>query len=82
MNNKRLTRPKSDRMVAGVAAGIAQYFAIDPTLVRLLFVILTLAGGPGLIAYVVLWIVMPEADYIGSVNGFDHDDVVIKDKEF
>lgn len=60
MENKRLTRSTSDRMVAGVAAGLAEYFDVDPTLMRLLFVLFTLLGGPGLIVYIILWIVMPE----------------------
>lgn len=64
---KRLTRSKSDRMVAGVAAGVASYVNIDPTIVRLLFVLLTLAGGPGFIIYVIMWLVVPEEDYVGAV---------------
>ena len=58
--DKRLMRSQ-DQMVAGVAAGLAEYFDIDPTIVRLLFVVLTLAGGPGLLLYLILWIIMPEA---------------------
>ncbi len=57
---KRLYRSRDERMIAGVAGGIAQYFDIDPTLVRLAFVAATLAGGgSGLLAYIVLAIVMP-----------------------
>lgn len=57
---KRLYRSTTDRMVAGVCAGLAEHFKIDPTLVRLLFVLFALAGGPGLLAYIVLWLVVPE----------------------
>ena len=57
---KRLYRSRSDRMVAGVAGGLAQYLNVDPTLVRLGFVVLSLAGGPGLLLYIVMWIVVPE----------------------
>ncbi len=60
MKDKRLTR-SNDRMVAGVAAGLAEYFDIDPVIVRLIFVTLTLLGGPGLILYIIMWIIMPEA---------------------
>ena len=63
MNNiksKRLARSTSDRTIAGICAGIAHFFGIDPVIVRVLFVISALAGGPGLILYIVLWIVMPE----------------------
>jgi phage shock protein C len=57
---KRLYRSRDDRMIAGVAGGIAQYLNIDPTLVRVAFVALTLAGGgTGLLAYLILAIVMP-----------------------
>ncbi len=58
---KRLTRSASDKMVAGVCAGLGQYFNLDPVLVRLIFVALALAGGPGLLVYIILWIVLPEA---------------------
>ena len=61
MTEKRLTRSTTDSMIAGVAGGVADYFAVDPTLVRLLFVLLALAGGPGLLIYLILWVVMPEA---------------------
>lgn len=56
---KRLYRSRDERMIAGVAGGIAEYLGIDPTLVRLAFVISTLTGGWGLVLYVVLAIVMP-----------------------
>lgn len=59
-NYKRLYRSRNERMIAGVCGGIAEYFNIDPTLVRLLFVFAALAGGPGLIAYLIMLIVVPE----------------------
>lgn len=48
-------------MIAGVCAGLADYFSIDPTIVRLLFVLFFFSGGGGLLLYIILWIVMPEA---------------------
>jgi phage shock protein C len=60
VSDKKLTRSTEDRMIAGVAAGLADYFNMDPVLMRIIFVILTLMGGPGLILYIILWIVMPE----------------------
>lgn len=60
MEPKRLYRSTTDRKLAGVASGLAEYFVMDPLLVRLAFVILTLAGGGGILIYVVLWIVTPE----------------------
>ena len=57
----RLTRSTENRMVAGVCAGVAEYFRVDPTLVRLLLAAFTLLGGSGILLYVILWLVMPEA---------------------
>ena len=57
---KKLYRSTTDKKIAGVSAGIAEYFNIDPTIIRIIFVILLLPGGfPGLIPYVILWIVVP-----------------------
>ena len=58
---KTLTRSKSDRMIAGVCAGLADYLNIDPTVVRLLFVLGFFLAGPGIvIAYLIMAIVTPE----------------------
>jgi phage shock protein C len=46
-------------MIAGVCGGVAEYFNIDPTLVRLAFVLVFLAGGAALLAYIIMWIVVP-----------------------
>lgn len=59
MKRKRLTR-SNDRMIAGVCAGIADYFDWDPTLVRILYVIATFGTAfSGIIVYIILWIIMP-----------------------
>jgi phage shock protein C len=55
----RLYRSQTDRMLAGVCGGLARYFNIDPTVVRLVFVVLALAGGPGVLLYLLLWIITP-----------------------
>lgn len=58
---KRLYRSKKDRMIAGVCGGLAKYFAIDPVIVRLIAVLLLLPGGlPGLLPYIIFWVVVPE----------------------
>ena len=57
---KRLYRSRTNRQIAGVCGGIAEYFKIDPTLVRILWVILALSGGSGVLAYVVAWLIIPE----------------------
>jgi phage shock protein C len=59
-HQKRLYRSTQDRMFAGVCGGIAEYLDVDPTLVRLVFAALTLMGGPGIIIYIVLMLVVPE----------------------
>jgi phage shock protein C len=57
---KRLTRSKTDKKIAGVAGGLANYFEIDPVLVRLIFALTCIPGGfPGILAYIIAWIVMP-----------------------
>ena len=56
---KRLYRSRSDRMVWGVCGGLAKYFGIDPTIVRVTFVLLIFANGLGILAYVILAIVVP-----------------------
>jgi phage shock protein C len=57
---RKLYRSRTDRKLAGVCGGLAQYFNADPTLIRVLFVVLALLGGPGLVIYLVLWILVPE----------------------
>jgi phage shock protein C len=61
MNVKRLYRSGNDRMLAGVCGGLAEYFNIDPTVVRLLFVLLALVtvGFPMVLAYFILYIIVP-----------------------
>ncbi|CCJ34138.1 MULTISPECIES: PspC domain-containing protein [Caloramator] len=57
---KRLYRSRTDRMIAGVCGGIAKYFDMDPTIVRLLWVLIVMLGGSGILAYIICWIVIPE----------------------
>lgn len=57
---KHLYRSRNDRMIAGVCGGLAEYFDIDPVIVRIIFFILLLPGGlPGILPYIILWIVVP-----------------------
>ncbi|MCD6112868.1 MAG: PspC domain-containing protein [Bacteroidales bacterium] len=57
---KRLYRSTYDRIIGGVAGGLGEYFVIDPVIIRLLFVLMFLFGGSGIIIYIVLWIFIPE----------------------
>lgn len=64
---RRLFRPRCGRKVAGVALGFANYLDLDVTLVRILFVLLTLlSGGMVLVAYIVAWFIMPEEECIAA----------------
>jgi len=66
---KRLTRSKHDEWFGGVAGGLAEYFDVDPTLVRIAFVVAAiLSSGFAIIAYIVAWIVIPEADEAGGTT--------------
>jgi phage shock protein C len=70
---KRLYRSRTDRQWAGVCGGLAEYFNVDATLVRLIFVALTLLGSPGLILYIIMWLVIPEAE---AWDDFDEEDYI------
>ena len=58
--NKVLRRSKTDRKVAGVCGGIAEYFGVDPTLIRLAWILLVFCAGGGILAYIIALIIMPE----------------------
>lgn len=59
---RRLYRSRNDRMIAGVCGGIAEYFEIDPVIVRIIAIILLLPGGlPGFVPYIVLWVLVPNS---------------------
>jgi phage shock protein PspC (stress-responsive transcriptional regulator) len=60
MENKRLYRSTKDRVIGGVAGGLAEYFNMDPLLIRLLFVFVFFVGGGGLLIYIIFWIVTPQ----------------------
>ena len=66
-SEERLHRRRHGRMVAGVAAGMADYFDIDPTLVRIGFVVLSLMGGLAIPLYVAGWLLIPEEGVEHSV---------------
>lgn len=58
---KRLYRSRTDRKIAGICGGMAEYFGIDPVIPRLIWVVLALGGGLGILAYLICWIVIPKA---------------------
>lgn len=62
---KKLYRSETDQILGGVAAGIAEYLAIDPTIVRLIWVAVALIGGTGVFVYIILWIIIPTSKQEG-----------------
>ncbi len=61
MDQKKLTRDTRNKMLGGVCSGIGNYFGVDPTIVRVVWVLLALGAGFGVLAYIVCWLVIPEA---------------------
>ena len=56
---RKLYRSRTNRQVAGVCGGLAEYFNLDATLVRILFVVLAMLGGSGIVLYLAMWIIVP-----------------------
>jgi phage shock protein C len=56
---KRLHRSRTEKMIAGVCGGLAEYFDIDPTLVRMVWVLISLLAGVGVLLYLVMWVITP-----------------------
>ena len=61
---KRLYKSRNNKMICGVCAGIADYFNIDPSIVRVLWAVLALAAGTGVLAYIACAIILPEGDTV------------------
>lgn len=59
---KRLYKSRNNKMICGVCAGIADYFNIDPSIVRVLWAVLALAAGTGVLAYIACAVILPEGD--------------------
>jgi phage shock protein C len=66
-NRPRLVRPREGRWIAGVCAGLARRFGLSPTLVRVLFLLSCLLPGPQFLAYIALWIIVPNEDRVYTV---------------
>ena len=79
MSEKRLVRSRGNKMLAGVCGGLAEYLGVDPVIVRLAAVLLTLWNGVGLLVYLVLALVMPqESDLAPKAHACDDEEIVIK----
>ena len=62
--DRKLYRAEEDKMIAGVCAGLAEYFAIDPTLVRLAWVLFCALGGSGVLAYIICALIIPSKSQV------------------
>lgn len=70
----RLYRSTSDKVIGGVAGGLGDYLNIDPVIVRIIFVLLAIFGGSGVLVYIILWIVIPEKSFMfGEVQPEEQD---------
>ncbi len=67
MSDKRLERPSNDRKIAGVCSGLGDYFGIDATIIRLIFVLFFVFAGGGVLIYLILWVVMPQEKEGGEI---------------
>jgi phage shock protein PspC (stress-responsive transcriptional regulator) len=68
--NKRLARSRTDVMLGGVCAGLANFLGIDPVIVRIFFILLVVFDGAGVLIYLLLWIVMPKEDAVDAPLNF------------
>ncbi|HSK13875.1 MAG TPA: PspC domain-containing protein, partial [Phnomibacter sp.] len=65
---KRLYRDEQDKIIGGVASGLANYFKIDPAIIRVIFVALFFGGGSGLLIYIILWIILPSRSLVTNIR--------------
>ena len=74
---KRLYRSKQERMLAGVCGGLGEYFNLDPTIIRAIFIAFGLIVGGGILIYIILWILIPEEPEDTELSG----DVPVEETE-
>jgi phage shock protein PspC (stress-responsive transcriptional regulator) len=63
---RKLYRSRTNRQVGGVCGGLAEHFNVDATLIRVLFVVLGISGGVGILIYLAMWIMVPEEPPVGG----------------
>lgn len=79
--SKRLYRDPDQAILAGVSAGLGAYFNVDPVIPRIIFVCLTIFGGTGILIYIILWLILPEADTPMKQSELRGESPTIKDIE-
>lgn len=67
-SNSKLYRSKSDRVVAGVCGGLGKFFQVDSTIVRLIFILITVFGGSGILLYLILWLIVPPENSASEIT--------------
>jgi phage shock protein C len=77
----RLTRSRTDRVIAGVCGGFAAYSGIDATIVRLVMVLLAVLGGTGVLLYLIAWVIVPVEDAAQAAGNGGSDQLVIKGQQ-
>lgn len=71
---KKLYRARSNRMIGGVCAGLGRYFNIDPTLIRIIFVVLVFAYFASVLVYLIMWVLVPqEPEASSAITPVDED---------
>lgn len=71
MSDKKLRRSRQNNMIAGVVGGLAEYFALDVTVLRIVYALVSLFSGafPGIVVYLILWVIMPLDDEDNRIVG-------------
>jgi len=64
----RLYRSETNKVIAGVCGGLGDYFNIDPTIIRIIFVIITIFGGSGILIYIILWLIIPSESSVRQIS--------------
>ena len=65
---ERFYRSEKDRVIGGVCGGIAYFFSVDPSLIRLIFILVTIFGGSGILLYLILWIIIPSESSVTPIS--------------
>lgn len=78
----KLTRSKKDSVIAGVCAGLGEFFQVDPTIVRLIFILIAVFGGGGILLYLILWLIVPSESSASEItkDNIEKNANEIKDK--
>jgi phage shock protein C len=59
LSYKKLYRSRKEKLIAGVCAGLAEYFGVDPTWIRLIFILFAILGGSAVLVYLIMWVIVP-----------------------